>query len=103
MGEPKKMLSDGELFDAAAADVAEDKSVQDADKWVEFLQKELDLETLKKRFGASDEGADEYEIDYAAEYYNILVDRIAIVFPLSQDNNRMLRDIRRMICFEDFN
>ena len=35
-------------------DLLEDKSTQDADKWVEFLQKELDLETLKKRFVASD-------------------------------------------------
>ena len=54
-------------------DLLEDKSTQDADKWVEFLQKELDLETLKKRFGASDIRAD---IDYSTDYFNV-VDSIA--------------------------
>ena len=54
-------------------DLLEDKSVQDADKWVEFLQNELDLETLKKRFEASDVRAD---IDYSTDYYNV-IDNIA--------------------------
>ena len=54
-------------------DLLEDKSTQDADKWVEFLQKELDLETLKKRFGASDVRGD---IDYSTDYFNV-VDSIA--------------------------
>jgi len=54
-------------------DLLEDKSTQDADKWVEFLQKELDLETLKKRFDANDIRAD---IDYATDYFNV-IDSIA--------------------------
>jgi len=54
-------------------DLLEDKSTQDADKWVEFLQKELDLETLKKRFDANDIRAD---IDYSTDYFNV-IDSIA--------------------------
>ena len=54
-------------------DLLEDQSVQDADKWVQFLQKELDLETLKQRFGASNVRAD---IDYATDYFNV-IDSIA--------------------------
>ena len=54
-------------------DLLEDQSVQDADKWIEFLQNELDLETLKKRFGASNVRAD---IDYSTDYYNV-IDSIA--------------------------
>ena len=54
-------------------DLLEDKSTQDADKWVEFLQKELDLETLKKRLDAYDIRAD---IDYSTDYFNV-IDSIA--------------------------
>lgn len=54
-------------------DLLEDKSTQDADKWVEFLQKELDLETLKKRFDVNDIRAD---IDYSTDYFNV-IDSIA--------------------------
>ena len=54
-------------------DLLEDKSTQDADKWVEFLQKELDSETLKKRFDAYDIRVD---IDYSTDYFNV-IDSIA--------------------------
>ena len=55
------------------AELLEDDSIQDADAWVEFLQRELNLERLKARFGASDVRAD---IDYATDYYNV-IDQIA--------------------------
>jgi len=54
-------------------DLLEDQSVQDADKWVQFLQSKLDLENLKKEFGASNVRAD---IDYATDYFNV-IDSIA--------------------------
>lgn len=54
-------------------DLLEDKTTQDADAWVEFLQQELDLEKLKARFGASENRA---SIDYATDYYNV-IDQIA--------------------------
>ena len=52
--------------------ITEDKSVEDADRWVEFLQSKLDLERLKKEFGASIRS----EEDYAVDYYNV-IDQIA--------------------------
>ena len=52
--------------------ITEDKSVEDADRWVEFLQFKLDLDNLKKEFGASIRS----EEDYAIDYYNV-VDQIA--------------------------
>lgn len=52
--------------------ITEDKSVEDADRWVEFLQSKLDLEKLKKEFGASIRS----EEDYAVDYYNV-IDQIA--------------------------
>ena len=54
-------------------DLLEDQSVQDADNWVEFLQSKLDLENLKKEFGASNVRAD---IDYTTDYFNV-IDSIA--------------------------
>tara|TARA_E500000318_G_scaffold92197_1_gene90705 strand:+ start:398 stop:592 length:195 start_codon:yes stop_codon:yes gene_type:complete len=52
--------------------ITEDKSVEDADRWVEFLQSKLDLNNLKKEFGASIRS----EEDYAVDYYNV-VDQIS--------------------------
>ena len=52
--------------------ITEDKSVEDADRWVEFLQSKLDLNNLKKEFGASIRS----EEDYAVDYYNV-IDQIA--------------------------
>ena len=48
--------------------ITEDKSVEDADRWVEFLQSKLDLNNLKKEFGASIRS----EEDYAVDYYNVI-------------------------------
>lgn len=48
--------------------ITEDKSVEDADRWVEFLQSKLDLNNLKKEFGASIRS----EEDYAIDYYNVI-------------------------------
>lgn len=55
------------------AELLEDDSIQDANEWVEFLQRELDLEVLKNRFGSSNIRTD---IDYATDYYNV-IDQIA--------------------------
>ena len=52
--------------------IAEDKTVEDADRWVEFLQSKLDLDNLKKEFGASIRS----EEDYAVDYFNV-IDQIA--------------------------
>jgi len=48
--------------------IAEDKTVEDADRWVEFLQSKLDLDNLKKEFGASIRS----EEDYAVDYFNVI-------------------------------
>lgn len=58
-------------------ELLEDKSMEDADAWVAFLQRELDLDRLKKRFGASNV-RDDY--DYAMDYYNV-IDQIANTDP----------------------
>ena len=52
--------------------ISEDKTVEDADRWVEFLQSKLDLDNLKKEFGASIRS----EEDYAVDYFNV-IDQIA--------------------------
>jgi len=48
--------------------IAEDKTVEDEDRWVEFLQSKLDLDNLKKEFGASIRS----EEDYAVDYFNVI-------------------------------
>lgn len=48
--------------------IKEDKTIKDADQWVAFLQSKLDLENLKKEFGASIRS----EEDYAVDYYNVI-------------------------------
>jgi hypothetical protein len=48
--------------------ISEDKTVEDADRWVEFLQSKLDLDNLKKEFGASIRS----EEDYAVDYFNVI-------------------------------
>ena len=48
--------------------ITEDKTVEDADRWVEFLQSKLDLDNLKKEFGASIRS----EEDYAVDYFNVI-------------------------------
>ena len=50
----------------------EDSTIEDADSWVEFLEKKFDLENLKKEFGAGIRS----EEDYAMDYYNVL-DRLS--------------------------
>ena len=56
----KKYLAEGKLN--------EDKTLGDADRWVEFLEQELDLENLKKEFGATLRS----EEDYAVDYFNVI-------------------------------
>ncbi len=53
--------------------ISEDKTVEDADRWVEFLQSKLDLDNLKKEFGASIRS----EEDYAVDYFNV-IDQIQV-------------------------
>jgi len=60
----KKYLAEGKLN--------EDKTTDDADRWVEFLNQKLDLENLKKEFGASLRSEEDYDIDY----FNV-IDNIA--------------------------
>ena len=48
--------------------ITEDKTVEDADRWVEFLQSKLDLENLKKEYNSSIRS----EEDYAIDYYNVI-------------------------------
>lgn len=52
--------------------INEDKTLEDADQWVAFLQSKLDLENLKKEFGATIRT----DYDYAMDYYNV-IDNIA--------------------------
>lgn len=50
--------------------IKEDKTIEDADQWVAFLQSKLDLENLKKEFGASIRT----DYDYATDYFNVIDD-----------------------------
>lgn len=50
----------------------EDRTTDDADRWVAFLQSKLDIDNLKQEFGASIRS----EEDYAVDYYNV-IDQIA--------------------------
>ena len=56
----KKYLAEGKLN--------EDKTLDDVDRWVEFLEQKLDLENLKKEFGATLRS----EEDYAVDYFNVI-------------------------------
>jgi hypothetical protein len=58
----KKYLAEGKL--------GEDETLDDADRWVEFLEQKLDLENLKQEFGATLRS----EEDYAIDYFNVLND-----------------------------
>ena len=58
----KKYLAEGKL--------REDETLDDADRWVEFLEQKLDLENLKQEFGATLRS----EEDYAIDYFNVLND-----------------------------
>ena len=50
----------------------EDRTTDDADRWVAFLQSKLNLDNLKQEFKASIRS----EEDYATDYYNV-IDQIA--------------------------
>jgi len=50
--------------------IKEDKTIEDADRWVAFLKTKLDLDNLKKEFGASIRS----DYDYAMDYYNVIDD-----------------------------
>lgn len=50
----------------------EDRTTDDADRWVAFLQSKLNLDNLKQEFKASIRS----EEDYAVDYYNV-IDQIA--------------------------
>lgn len=52
--------------------IKEDRTIDDADRWVAFLQSKLNLDNLKQEFGASIRS----EEDYAVDYYNV-IDQIA--------------------------
>ena len=52
--------------------IKEDITIDDADRWVAFLQSKLDIDNLKQEFGASIRS----EEDYAVDYYNV-IDQIA--------------------------
>ena len=52
--------------------IVEDKTTDDADRWVAFLQSKLNLDNLKQEFKASIRS----EEDYATDYYNV-IDQIA--------------------------
>ena len=52
--------------------IKEDRTTDDADRWVAFLQSKLNLDNLKQEFGASIRS----EEDYAVDYYNV-IDQIA--------------------------
>jgi hypothetical protein len=58
----RKYLAEGKL--------REDETLDDADRWVEFLEQKLDLENLKQEFGATLRS----EEDYAIDYFNVLND-----------------------------
>lgn len=48
--------------------ITEDRTTDDADRWVAFLQSKFNLENLKQEFGASIRS----EEDYAVDYYNVI-------------------------------
>ena len=48
--------------------IKEDRTIDDADRWVAFLQSKLDIDNLKQEFGASIRS----EEDYAVDYYNVI-------------------------------
>ena len=48
--------------------IKEDRTIDDADRWVAFLQSKLNLDNLKQEFGASIRS----EEDYAVDYYNVI-------------------------------
>ena len=50
----------------------EDRTTDDADRWVAFLQSKLNLDNLKQEFKVSIRS----EEDYATDYYNV-IDQIA--------------------------
>ncbi len=52
--------------------IKEDITIEDADRWVAFLQSKLDIDNLKQEFRASIRS----EEDYAVDYYNV-IDQIA--------------------------
>ncbi len=52
--------------------IKEDRTIDDADRWVAFLQSKLDIDNLKQEFRASIRS----EEDYAVDYYNV-IDQIA--------------------------
>ena len=52
--------------------IKEDRTIDDADRWVAFLQSKMGLDFLKQEFGASIRS----EEDYAVDYYNV-IDQIA--------------------------
>ena len=52
--------------------IKEDITIDDADRWVAFLQSKLDIDNLKQEFRASIRS----EEDYAVDYYNV-IDQIA--------------------------
>lgn len=52
--------------------IKEDITIEDADRWVAFLQSKLDIDNLKQEFGASIRSKE----DYAVDYYNV-IDQIA--------------------------
>ena len=52
--------------------IKEDRTIDDADRWVAFLQSKLDIDNLKQEFGASIRSEEDYEVDY----YNV-IDQIA--------------------------
>ena len=48
--------------------IIEDRTTDDADRWVAFLQSKFNLENLKQEFGASIRS----EEDYAVDYFNVI-------------------------------
>jgi len=48
--------------------ITEDRTTDDADRWVAFLQSKLNLDNLKQEFKASIRS----EEDYAVDYFNVI-------------------------------
>ena len=48
--------------------ITEDRTTDDTDRWVAFLQSKFNLENLKQEFGASIRS----EEDYAVDYFNVI-------------------------------
>jgi len=48
--------------------ITEDRTTDDADRWVAFLQSKFNLENLKQEFGALIRS----EEDYAVDYFNVI-------------------------------